>query len=87
MNNKQVEKNKLDLEYQRLIQILNSLLIMTITGFLGFLGSYTFLLENKNKLTIGLIISTLILIIIYGFIKNINSKLNSIIEEIDKLKP
>jgi len=61
MNKRQVRKNILDLEYHRLTQILNSILILTITSALGFLGSYNFLLNDKNKFVAGLIISTLIL--------------------------
>ena len=85
MNKKEIEKNKLDLEYQKLIQVLNSILIVIVTGILGFLGSFTFLLEDRSKLTIGLIISTLILIVVYGIIRKINIRLELIIEKIDKL--
>lgn len=85
MDKKQIKKNILDLEYQKLIQILNSVLIITVTGLFGFLGSYTFLLEDKNKFTFGLIISTLVLIIISGVVLKINQKLNSIINQINKL--
>ena len=85
MNEKQIKKNILDLEYHKLTQVLNSILILTITSILGFLGSYTFLLEDKNKLTLGLIISTLILIIIYGTVIKINQKLESIIKNIKEI--
>lgn len=85
MDKKQIDKNILDLEYHKLTQILNSILILTITSILGFLGSYTFLLNDKNKLILGLIISTLILIIIYGIILKINQKLDLIILKIREL--
>ena len=85
MDKKQIKKNKLDLEYHKLTQILNSILTLMITSALGFLGSYTFLLNDKNKLAVGLIISTLILIIIYGVVLKINQKLDLIIDEIEKL--
>ena len=85
MDRKQIEKNILDLKYHQLTQVLNSILILTITSILGFLGSYTFLLNDKDKLAVGLIISTLILIIIYGIVIKINQELDSIIKKIEKL--
>ena len=60
-------------------------MILTITSIFGFLGSYTFLLNDKDKLAVGLIISTLILIIIYGIVIKINQELDSIIKKIEKL--
>lgn len=65
---------------------MNSLIILSVSGLLGFLGSYTFLLEDKDKLTIGLIVSTLILIIIYGTVKKINDRLEIILRKIEQLE-
>ncbi len=84
MDRKQLKKNKLDLEYHKYSQILNSLLIFSTTGLLAFLGSFVFL-ENKNKLALGLSISAIMLIIAIGTYKKINKKLESIIAEIENL--
>lgn len=85
MNKELKEKNKLDLEYQKLIQILNSILTITLTALFGFLGSFTILLEDKNKLALGLSISLIILIIIYRIVIIVNNKLRTIIKKIDDL--
>lgn len=53
MDKRQIRKNILDLEYHRLTQLLNSILILTITSALGFLGTYTFLLNDRKKLVGG----------------------------------
>ena len=67
MDKGKIKKNQLDLEYHKLTQLFSSVLVISLTGSLGFLGSFTFLLEDKNKLAIGLSISAVILIIIYGW--------------------
>lgn len=55
MDKKQIKKNKLDLEYNKNVQILNAVFIFLTTGILGFAGSFIFL-EDKNKLFLGLIL-------------------------------
>ena len=82
--NIQIKKNKWDLEYNKNTQILNAVFIFLTTGILGFIGSFIFL-EDKNKLTTGLVISAIIILIGYAFYKKINKKLDSIIKEIEDL--
>lgn len=84
MNKSEIEKNKLDLEYQKLTQILGSVLTISLTGIFGIYGSFTLL--SQNQLNIGLSISAIILVISIGVIKKINKKLEIILEDLDKLK-
>ncbi len=84
MDKIQIKKNKLDLEYQKLTQILGSVLTISITGIFGIYGSFTLL--NQNQLKIGLSISAIILVISIGVIKKINKKLEIILDDLDKLK-
>lgn len=85
MDKKQIKKNKLDLEYHKYIQILNAVLIFLTTGLLGFIGSFIFLLEEKNKLFLGVAISVFILIIGYVTYRKTNKKLKEISREMENL--
>lgn len=82
--NKQVKKNKLDLEYRKYTQILNAVFIFLTTGILGFIGSFIFL-EEKNKLLLGIGISVFILIVGIGIYKIVNKKLEEILKEVEKI--
>jgi len=84
MDKKHIKKNKLDLEYNKHLQILNAVFIFLTTGILGFVGSFIFL-EEKDKLFLGISISIFILILGYEFYKKINKKLESILSEISNL--
>lgn len=84
MNKKQLEKNKLDLEYHKYTQLLNGIFIFGTTGLLGFIGSFVW--GNKSNLLIGIIISTSIIIVAYFLYKNVNNRLEEISKEIQNLK-
>lgn len=82
--NKQLKKNKLDLEYHKNTQILNAVFIFLTTGILGFMGSFIFLGE-RNKLLLGMGISSIIIILGFFIYKKINKKLEYILKEIEKI--
>jgi len=84
MNEKQIKKNKLDLEYNKYTQILNAVFIFLTTGILGFIGSFIFI-ENRDKLFLGIGISVFVLIIGYVIYKRTDNKLRSIIREVEKI--
>ncbi len=85
MDSKQIKKNRLDLEYNKHLQILNAVFIFLTTGLLGFLGSFIFLLEDKNKLLLGTGISVIVIIIGIIIYKKTNKKLEEVLEKIEKI--
>lgn len=82
--NKQIKKNKLDLEYHKYTQILNAVFIFLTTGILGFIGSFIFLGET-NKLLLGIVISAIIIIIGFLIYRKVNKKLEEILREVEKI--
>lgn len=84
MNSEQIKKNKLDLEYHKYSQMLNAVFILLTTGVLGFLGSLI-ILNDKNKLFLGLGISAFVFIIGLSLLMRINDKLNEILNKTDNL--
>lgn len=85
IDKKEIKKNKLDLEYHKNTQILNAVLIFLTTGLLGFIGSFVFLLEEKNKLFLGISLSVFILIVGYVIYRKTNKKLEEILEEVERI--
>lgn len=85
MDKRQLEKNKLDLEYHKYTQILNAILIFATTGLLGFIGSFIFLVEEVGRLFIGLSISIIVLVFSYGLYRKIDKKLQDISKKMDKI--
>jgi len=84
MNKQDIKKNKLDLEYQKNIQLLNAIFIFLTTGLAGFVGSFIFL-EDRTKLLVGTSISALILISGYFVYQRVNKRLEDILNQIGKL--
>lgn len=83
MNNKDIEKNILDLRYQEELQKLNATLVAISVGVLSFVGTFIW---NHEFLGLGIVIS--IVIVIFGFLIywRIKNKMRCILEEINKLK-
>ena len=84
MDKREIKKNKLDLEYQKNSLILNGMLIFLTSGVFGFIASLIYL-EDKYKLLIGLVLSSVTLIIIYVFIRKVDYRMNDILGEIDRI--
>jgi len=81
MDKGQLRKNKLDLEYNKYIQMLNGIFIFATTGLLGFIGSFIWT-DNSKKLLIGTSASALVVIASLLFYKKINYKLENISEQV-----
>jgi len=81
-NQNYFKKNKLDLEYQKHIQILNGLIIFGTTGLLSFIGTFIW---NKELLLQGATIATIIIVISFCGLYIIHKKLRYIEREIEKL--
>lgn len=65
MNKSELEKNVLDLSYQRNLQILNSILIIMGGGFIAYLAALITDLSNIAQYTTLLVILGTILVIVY----------------------
>lgn len=83
--NKNFEKNRLDLAYQRQLHYLNGTIVFATLGILTFLGTFIW---NKENLLIGFIIVVVSIIISFHAHKKINKNLEKIsnkIKNLDKL--
>ncbi|MBI2507324.1 hypothetical protein HYV89_00030 [Candidatus Woesearchaeota archaeon] len=81
MDKGQLKKNKLDLEYQKYLQMINGVLIFATTGLLGFIGSFV-LTDSPKKLLIGTFASFIVIICSVLFYKRINYHLANISNQI-----
>jgi len=77
-----LEKNRLDLSYQRNLQLLNAILLIGAGSFVAYLAS---LVLNISKAFQYSIILTILTIITTIFYRKINKNLKTISEEIGKL--
>lgn len=81
-----IEKNRLDLAYQRQLQLLNFILIVCVGSIIsliiGLILNPEKLLQGKIYYGIGFII---IVIIIYSIYSNINKNLKNISDKIKEL--
>lgn len=84
MNNQEIKKNCLDLEYTGLAQKANAYLILLTTGILGFLGSFLWLQEN-DLFYIGSAFTIFILLIALILYNRASARMNTILEEVKKL--
>jgi len=84
MNKREIKKNKLDLEYHKNSQILNGMLIFLTSGVFGFIASLIYL-DDKYKLLIGLVLSSVTLIVIYTFMKKVDKRMSEILEEVTEV--
>ncbi len=84
MDKKEINKNRLDLTYNKYLCILNGLFLILTSGAFGIISSIIFL-EDKNKKLFGLSISAVILMIIYISIKKVNQRIEEVLEYIDDI--
>jgi len=77
--NKNLEKNRLDLAYQRQLVYLNSILTFITIGLLSFFGTFIW---NKNYVIYGFLILVIIFIISYVLYSRIDKSLKEISEKI-----
>lgn len=80
--NKEFEKNRLDLAYQRQLYYLNGVIALGTIGAVTFLGTFIW---NKDYLLIGLIIVTIFIIIAYYLHNKIDQNLKAISNKIKDL--
>ncbi|HLC55305.1 MAG TPA: hypothetical protein VJJ75_02095 [Candidatus Nanoarchaeia archaeon] len=83
MKKTEIEKNCLDLEYKKQLQIMNAVIILATTGIISFIGTFIW---NKDLLLLGAAISFAILVVCRIIYANINRKLQEIAESIRSLK-
>ena len=81
--NKQFEKNRLDLAYQRQLQYLNAILILGTLGILSFLGSI--FIWDQKYLSFCFILLIICIIIAYFGHNKINKNLKGISNQIKDL--
>ena len=80
--NKQFEKNRLDLAYQRQLHYLNGVIALATIGVLSFLGTFIW---NREFILTGFIIVTLLLLIAYFLHNKIDKNLKEISNKIKEL--
>jgi len=80
--NKDNEKNRLDLAYQRHLIYLNSILILSTIGIISFIGTFIW---SKEYLIQGTLAVAIILISSYFLHDKINNNLKDISEKIKEL--
>ncbi|MBI2632545.1 hypothetical protein HYW75_06065 [Candidatus Pacearchaeota archaeon] len=78
----EIEKNRLDLAYQRNLQLLNTLLIMGFGSIITYLVALILDTSKSFQYTIILVIISSISILLY---RRINNHLKKISDEIGKL--
>ena len=82
MNEKEIKKNVLDLEYKKELQIHNNLLLMGTTSLFPLIISFVWYPERWG---IGLALTFSIAIISYSWYKKSNKKLKEILDKIRKI--
>ncbi|MEK6813099.1 MAG: hypothetical protein AABX86_03225 [Nanoarchaeota archaeon] len=83
MKSREIEKNCLDLEYRKQLQIMNALVILATTGMISFTGTFIWkreLLLIGSFLTFGILMACLL---VY---QRVNRRLKEIIDSIRSLK-
>ena len=84
MDQQELKKNKLDLEYNSESQKMNAILILLTTGLLSFLASFIWLL-NKDYFIYGMLVTMFVLFISYLFYIRTVNKMKSILSQIENL--
>ncbi len=79
---KELEKNRLDLAYQRQLNYLNIILLLGTIGILSFISTFIW---KREVLLQGFVMSFLILIIVYFLHKKVDKSLKSISNKIGNL--
>jgi hypothetical protein len=80
--NKEFEKNRLDLAYQKQLHYLNGVITLATVGAVTFLGTFIW---NKDYLLIGFIIVIIFIIIAYYLHNKIDKNLKAISNQIKEL--
>ena len=80
---KELEKNRLDLAYQRQLHYLNGVIALGTIGILTFLSTFIW---NKEKLSIGFLILIILILISYFWHNNIDRNIKEISNKIKYLK-
>ena len=80
--NKALEKNRLDLAYQRQLYYLNGVIALATIGIISFLGTFIW---NRDYLLTGFIIVTIFIIISYYSHNKIDNNLKDISNKIKEL--
>ncbi len=83
MKSKNLEKNILDLDYRKQLQILNAVIILGTTGVLSFIGTFVW---RKELLGVGLVIAFFIIGMCLVVYAKVNQNLHEITESIRNLK-
>ena len=83
MNNPNVEKNVLDLSYNRNLQLLNIILISGLGALFAFAGA---LILNPERILVYTFVIIIVSSITYILYQNIDEKLKEISREIRSLK-
>lgn len=84
MEEKQLIKNALDLEYQGESQRLNTYLALLTTGILGFIGTFIWL--KSAFIIFGLFIASLISFLGILLYRKSSRRMNGILTEIKQMK-
>ncbi|MBS3150694.1 hypothetical protein J4425_02740 [Candidatus Woesearchaeota archaeon] len=82
MNKKMIEKNTLDLEYKRELQINNSILLLGTASLLPLIISF---IGYQERWGLGLALTFSIAIVSYSWYKKSDKKLKHILGKIKKL--
>ena len=80
--NKNFEKNRLDLAYKKQLSYLNGVIALFTIGLISFIGTFIW---NEDKLLIGLIMVSTIIIFSYYAHKKIDNNLKEISNKIKEL--
>ncbi len=78
----EIEKNCLDLEYKRQLQIMNALIILMTTGAVTFIGTFIW---KRDLLLMGSFLTMGILMICFFTYQRVNNNLQEITEAIQRL--
>ena len=82
MNEQELKKNKLDLEYNHELQKANVFLILITTGVLGFIGTFVWI---RKYLLFGFVLAGLIMIIGISLYLKTVSKMKQILFQIENI--
>ena len=83
MNNKDIQKNILDLNFKLQSQLINASLIMLTGGLLAFVSTFIW---YKERIFFGIALSTIIILISLTMYFSAKKKISKIFLEINKLK-
>jgi len=84
MDLKEIKRNRLDLEYKKYLQVLNGLFLILTSGAFGIISSIIYL-KDSRKIRLGLSVSAIVLMILFILIRNLDERLNEVLEEIENI--